>query len=314
MDASMQGAFMAGVTAARGRFAQLIEDYGSIKAIDPAVVTLRRSQANDLMFQQAMSNDYKLFSNRSSNLEDFEINIFEAAFLKLMEDMNTHAGAIQIYVEEILGLKTLAQPLRLRALTNAVRVRTMFLNLATTKGHIQPSPTLNNPQCQYPIAFTQNESGKQILDNIASRPRNLPVQYPSGELRPKYGHLLSSSIQPKTTINYSRRQIYPLAQTSDGGQGFQTQTNASSTVTTDDPKLADLLSIYNDAKTNFRMTAANTTAHLSFATFLRDRAQQCFECMSKISPGDIRLDELCHTYAEASSVIEKGEQVSQWHS
>lgn len=128
MDASMQGAFIAEATAARGRFTQLVKDYGSIKAIDPAVVALRRSQANDLMLQQAMSNDYKLFSNRSSNLEDFEINIFEAVFLKLMEDMNTHPGAIQIYVEEILGLKAVAQPLRPRALTNAVRVRTMFMN------------------------------------------------------------------------------------------------------------------------------------------------------------------------------------------
>lgn len=181
-----------------------------------------------------------------------------------------------------------------------------------TRGHIQPSPMFNSPQCQYPFVFTQNKSGMQILNNIASRSRNLPAQYPSGELRPKYRHLLSNNVQPGNTFNHLGQQIHPLTQTGDGGQGFQTQTNAPSNIVTDDPKLADLLYTYHDAKANFRMAAANGTAHLNFAKALRDQAQQCFECMSKMSPGDTRLDDLCRTYAEASGVIEKGEQTSQW--
>lgn len=131
---------MAGAATAHQRLTQLIKDYGSVNTIHPAVTTLRRSPANDLIFQQAFSNHYKLLLNRSSKLENFELNIFEAAFVRLMEDTKTHAGAIQLYVEELLGLKTFTQPLKLRALMGAVKVRTMFMNRKSQDHRRLPSP------------------------------------------------------------------------------------------------------------------------------------------------------------------------------
>ncbi|KAL9004984.1 MAG: hypothetical protein Q9188_002232 [Gyalolechia gomerana] len=132
-EAAMRTSFKARVSVtAHGRVTQLVLDYGSIQTMHPAVTIMRRSQASDIMFQQAMTNDYKLLCNRSLHLEDYEINIYEAAFSKLMADVDTHIGAIHIYVEEILGLRAVSQPLKLRALTNAVQVRTLISNLSST--------------------------------------------------------------------------------------------------------------------------------------------------------------------------------------
>lgn len=129
MEGNLQHAFLAGAAAAHQRLTKLLKDYGSVETVHPAVTSLRRrSEADGRMLEQAMSGDYQLLLGRSSRLENFEINIFEAAFVRLMEDTKTHPGAMQIYVEELLGLKVVAQPLKPRALSGAVKVRTMFMN------------------------------------------------------------------------------------------------------------------------------------------------------------------------------------------
>lgn len=178
-EATMQASFRARLSAtAHGRVTQLVFDYGSIQTMHPAVQILRRSQANDIMFQQAMTNDYKLLCNRSPRLEDYELNIYEAAFAKLMVDVDTHLGAIHIYVEEILGLRAVSQPLKLRALTNAVKVRTMILNFAINENRTQPSPIVENlPPIQCPHVFTQTQSGMQLLNHLAARSNSVSAQH-----------------------------------------------------------------------------------------------------------------------------------------
>ena len=110
------------------RLDRIINEYASMTAIPHAVTTLRESPANDRAFQQAISHDYRRLQGRSPDLEDHEINIFEAAFLTLMKDAATHSGALAIYVEEILGIRPVPDNQKLQALQNAVHVRTLFLN------------------------------------------------------------------------------------------------------------------------------------------------------------------------------------------
>lgn len=109
------------------RLDRIIDEYSSMSKVSPIIATLRASPADDRMFQQALSNDYQRLQERSPNLEDHEINVFEAAFLILMRDHRYHPGALTIYVEEILGLSTkiASDGLKLR---NAIHVRTLFLN------------------------------------------------------------------------------------------------------------------------------------------------------------------------------------------
>ncbi|KAL8938834.1 MAG: hypothetical protein Q9211_003023 [Gyalolechia sp. 1 TL-2023] len=269
----------------------------------PAVTILRRSQANDIMFQQAMTNDYKLLCNRSRNLEDYEINIYEAAFSKLMADMDTHVGAIHIYVEEILGLRAVSQPLKLRALTNAVRVRTMISNFAINGNRTEPSPMINNPPVRYPYAFMQNRSGMELLDNLAARSNSVSAQHLLFNDN-HYGH--GPAVSSNTHAGQPNHQP---TQMDTSQYGFQTNFYAPST--SNDPKLSDLLSAYHDAMANFRMTAVDNTVQLNFARTLCDKAEQCFNCMREVNPGDMRLSDVYQSYVEAKRAIETGEQASQ---
>ncbi|KAI4255550.1 MAG: hypothetical protein L6R42_006677 [Xanthoria sp. 1 TBL-2021] len=110
------------------RLDRIIDEYSSMTTIPPMIAVLRASPADDRVFQQVVSNDYGRLQERSPNLEDHEINVFEAAFLTLMRDAATHPGALAIYVEEILGTKMVPENEKLQALKNAIQVRTLFLN------------------------------------------------------------------------------------------------------------------------------------------------------------------------------------------
>ncbi|KAL8938587.1 MAG: hypothetical protein Q9216_003815 [Gyalolechia sp. 2 TL-2023] len=319
-EAAMQASLRARISAtARDRVTQLVLDYGAIHTMHPAVAILRRSQASDIMFQQAMTNDYKLLCNRSPHLEDYEINIYEAAFSKLMADVDTHIGAIHIYVEEILGLRAVSQPLKLRALTNAVKVRTMISNFAVNENRTQPSPMLNNPPAQYPYAFTQTRSGMQLLNNLAARSNTFSAQQLfSNEPHGDNDHGLavpSSNIQSRSLFNHPEQPIYQSTPMDLSPHDFQTKSfaslsSSSSTSSNNNPTLNDLLPAYHDAIANFRMTAADTTVQLNFARVLRDRAEQCFNCMREVNPGDIRLNDFYESYAEARRAVEAGEQAT----
>lgn len=110
------------------RLDRIIDEYSSMTTIPPMIAVLRASPADDGVFQQVVSNDYRRLQERSANLEDHEINVFEAAFLTLMRDAATQAGALAIYVEEILGTKMVPENEKLQALKNAIQVRSLFLN------------------------------------------------------------------------------------------------------------------------------------------------------------------------------------------
>ncbi|KAI4117425.1 MAG: hypothetical protein LQ338_007555 [Usnochroma carphineum] len=300
---------MAGAAAAHQRVTQLVKDYGSIETVHPAVTALRRSQANDLMFQRAMTNHYKLLLNRSSKLEDCEVNIVEAAFVKLMEDAKTHAGAIQIYVEELLGLKVVTQPLKLRALMGAVKIRTMFLHLAMYDDRPKPSPAYKSP----PFTIPQTESGTQLLNNLMSRSSHAPFQFPLVGASATIGHPLSSNVlsmnsnQPRSTLNHSAQHDLRITDKENRPPVFCDHGSAYliPTVTMDDPRLADLLSSYRIAKQTFSRATADTAGYLILADELQNIAKQCIFYISRINPSDTRLHDLCDTFDEASGVGEK---------
>lgn len=320
MEEQAQAEFMEGVAAAQERLTKLLNDYGSIQTIHPAVVLLRSSRANDLMFQQAITHDYQLLLNRSSKLENFEINIFEVAFIRLMEDPKTHVGAIQIFVEEILGLKAVIQPLKLRALMGAVKMRTMFLQsksgttkrrvrslisvVAMNDDHSQPSGTHHHA----PFMIPQTGSGTQLLSNIISRTGYAPIGIPVVGAPSGQGHPLASKpqsanvMQSRNSIHHTRQQM-SLATGKENRPEFDAgNAQAASNVAMDDPKLAALLSRYRTAKHHISSAMANSAAHLILTDTLRDSARQCILCMSRINPGDKRLDELHKAYEYASGL------------
>ncbi|KAL8961342.1 MAG: hypothetical protein Q9193_002091 [Seirophora villosa] len=298
MESDMQHAFLAGAAAAHQRLTKLLMDYGSVKTIHPAVTSLRqRSQADGRMLEQAMSGDYLTLLSRSSRLESFEINIFEAAFVRLMEDVKTHPGAIQIYVEELLGLKAITQPLKGRALSGAAKVRTMFLNLAINDGERPPSPTCNSP----PPLFPQNESGLQLLSNLQSRAEYAPIRVPDLGARSGYEH----NLQLRNTFNHAEQHMVPHTMRENNLPSIDNILGATSTTEMDDPRLTSLLAEYYRHKHTFTMATASSAAYVVLANQLRDSAQKCIQYMSQVKPGDARLGELCEALEETTAVVER---------
>ncbi|KAL9013866.1 MAG: hypothetical protein Q9173_001464 [Seirophora scorigena] len=298
MESELQHAFLAGAAAAHQRLTKLLKDYGSVETIHPAVTSLRqRSQADGRMLEQAMSGDYQTLLGRSSRLENFEINIFEAAFVRLMEDTKTHPGAIQIYVEELLGLKAITQPLKLRALSSAVKVRTMFLNLAIHDVQPPSSPTYNSP----PFLFPQSESGLQLLSNLQSRAGYAPIRVPV--LGVRSGH--ERNVQLRNTFNHAEQHVVPHTLRENNLPSLDNILDPTSTAETDDPRLASLLAEHCRYKHTFKMAAASTAGYLILANQLRDSTQKCIHYMSQVKPGDTRLGELCEALEEATAAVER---------
>ncbi|KAI4290350.1 MAG: hypothetical protein L6R35_000387 [Caloplaca aegaea] len=288
MEGNLQHAFLAGAAAAHQRLTKLLKDYGSVETVHPAVTSLRRrSEADGRMLEQAMSGDYQLLLGRSSRLENFEINIFEAAFVRLMEDTKTHPGAMQIYVEELLGLKVVAQPLKPRALSGAVKVRTMFMNLAINDAQPQSSPTRSNP----PFIFPQNESGMQLLSNLQSRAGYAPIRVPVQTTWSGYDSLVnnnahSNKVQPRNTFS---RSIFPYTMKENDLPCLDNNRGDTSTAEMDDPKLTSLLAEYHKNRHIFKMGTANNAGYQMLDNGLRDAAQRCIHYMSQVKPGDARL-------------------------
>ncbi|KAL9019854.1 MAG: hypothetical protein Q9185_002903 [Variospora sp. 1 TL-2023] len=303
MEGNLQHAFLAGAAAAHQRLTKLLKDYGSVETVHPAVTSIRRrSEADGRMLEQAMSGDYQLLLGRSSRLENFEINIFEAAFVRLMEDTKTHPGAMQIYVEELLGLKVVAQPLKPRALSGAVKVRTMFMNLAINDAQPQSSPTRSNP----PFIFPQNESGMQLLSNLQSRAGYAPIRVPVQTTWSGYDSLVnnnahSNKVQPRNTFS---RPIFPYTMKEKDLPCLDNNRDDTSTAEMDDPKLTSLLAEYHKNRHIFQMAIVNNAGYRMLANGLRDTAQRCIHYMSQVKPGDARLGELCEALEEATAAVE----------
>ncbi|KAL8749799.1 MAG: hypothetical protein Q9199_007468 [Rusavskia elegans] len=257
------------------RLDQIIDEYSSMTTIPPMIAVLRASPADDGVFQQVLSNDYQRLQERSPNLEDHEINVFEAAFLTLMRDAATQPGALAIYVEEILGTKMVPENEKLQALKNAIQVRTLFLNLAVNSSPRHPAP-YHNPH-HYPRARTFVPSAQEA--NIGQ-------------------HIFSSIHHPgpQATVrkdDLPHQQKFTLHTSDDS-------TYAASTGAMDDPRLTELLAVYREAKSHFKGTEQNTEAYFTLARILCSKATDCIQYMMKTKAGDARLVELRDTLERVS--------------
>ena len=57
------------------------------------------------LFQRFLNFEYSILSRRSHNLEDHQITLEQKAFLSLLKESEHHLGAIDLYIEEIIGIK-----------------------------------------------------------------------------------------------------------------------------------------------------------------------------------------------------------------
>lgn len=78
--------------------------YQHLEVLHPLLQNLFESQVKKELFTSVMQHDHKMLMTRSQRLEDHEVNAYEKAFCLLMENEDDGIGALEIYVEKILGV------------------------------------------------------------------------------------------------------------------------------------------------------------------------------------------------------------------
>lgn len=110
------------------RVRQLVIHYGAIEVLHPAISELCKSPQHETMFEQCLRQELMLVRSRSDRLDHHEISITQKAFMILMDNLDHHVGGVELYVEEIIGLKLLTAEEKGEALQTAVNARSLILN------------------------------------------------------------------------------------------------------------------------------------------------------------------------------------------
>lgn len=105
------------------RLNRVINNYRNIEILHPVVARLCEVPAHRKVFHKALTHDLDIIHSRSPHLPDFEITIYQKAFKTLMDKEQDRIGGIEIYVDEILGLKLSGSADSLEILKTAVDAR-----------------------------------------------------------------------------------------------------------------------------------------------------------------------------------------------
>lgn len=105
------------------RLNRIINQYRNIEVLHPVVARLCEVPAHRKILHEALTQDLDIIHSRSPHLPDFEITIYQKAFKILMDREEDRIGGIEIYVDEILGVKLSGSTESLETLKTAVDAR-----------------------------------------------------------------------------------------------------------------------------------------------------------------------------------------------
>lgn len=105
------------------RLNKIINQYRNIEVLHPVVARLCEVPAHRKVFHRALTHDLDIIHSRSPHLPNFEITIYQKAFKILMVMEEDRIGGIEIYVDEILGVKLSGSTGSLETLKTAVDAR-----------------------------------------------------------------------------------------------------------------------------------------------------------------------------------------------
>ena len=86
------------------RVCELLRSYRQVDAVHPVLREMLRKPEYERMFWNILSHDLNVIRQRSQDLADSEITITQKALGILVEDKYYANAAMQLYVDEILGL------------------------------------------------------------------------------------------------------------------------------------------------------------------------------------------------------------------
>lgn len=107
---------------------EMVNKYSMIKTLHPVVSHICQSPRNQNVLRKSLRHDLSLIRGRSSRLEDHEISIAQKAYMLLMRRPEDRLGGIELYVQEIIGLRYVDATESFACLQTAMKTREIFLH------------------------------------------------------------------------------------------------------------------------------------------------------------------------------------------
>ena len=107
---------------------EIIDRYHPIQILHPVVSEMYDAPEFERMFWDCLVHDLQVIRRRSQSLADGEITVAQKAFRILMDENNGGIAAIELYVNEIIGLEIVPETDRAQALATALQTRDYILN------------------------------------------------------------------------------------------------------------------------------------------------------------------------------------------
>jgi len=107
----------------------IVSSYTGIEILHPVVSDMCDDPEFKRMFWLCLSHDLEVISQRSQDLADGEVTANQKAFKVLMENEDSE-GAVEIYVDEILGLKFSSDAMKAQTLATALQTKDYIMNCA----------------------------------------------------------------------------------------------------------------------------------------------------------------------------------------
>lgn len=110
------------------RLRDLLNQYRNVEVVHPVVSTLCEVAERKEVFQKCLTHDFYVLRERSQDLANSEISIYQKAFVILMGKEEDRIGGIEIYVDELLGLRLVDSARAPQTLATAVNARGLMQN------------------------------------------------------------------------------------------------------------------------------------------------------------------------------------------
>ena len=114
----------------------IINKYGRVQMLHPVVHEMYDDPKFERLFWDCMSQDLSVIRRRSQNLADGEITVIQKAFVALSDEQSKSFGAIDLYVNEIIGIEIVDETSRAQTLANTLENRDYIFNCKSDREFI----------------------------------------------------------------------------------------------------------------------------------------------------------------------------------
>lgn len=280
---------------------EMVTKYSKIKTLHPVVSRICEFPRNQDVLRKSLQHDLSLIRGRSSRLDDHEISIAQKAYMLLMRRPEDRLGGIELYVQEIIGLRHVEATESFTCLQTAMKTREIFLH--------RMNPSQENFRFAFLPQQEEEEEPHELLepflfllssqaDSSASVDDQTHEDQAHLQAIPKSRP--SSFIDSDSTIcNYSNRAIttnnmhgelflspisesFELTSPDQNTDSLAEHHDSSSGIISDptDPKLQRLWSLFLEARTDFNLECNDNFRRTTAAKFLRDTIENCLSYIS----------------------------------